>query len=103
MSGPVYIPKLYNGKNKTFFMFTLQRQQETQYHQTPFTAPDPDMLKGVFTFGGIGQAIYDPRTTTRSATGTWSRTPFPGNIVPVNTVGSRGGKALELQPVPSGR
>ena len=93
VSGPVYIPKLYNGKNKTFFMFTHQRQQETQFHQTPFTAPDADMLRGVFSFNGIGQTIYDPRTTTRSATGTWSRTPFPGNIVPVNSLGSCGCEA----------
>jgi hypothetical protein len=98
VSGPVYIPKLYNGKNKTFFMFTLQRQQETQFHQTPFTAPDADMLRGIFSFNGVGQAIYDPRTTTRSATGTWSRTPFPGNIVPVNTWDPVAAKLLSYNP-----
>ena len=98
VSGPVYIPKLYNGKNKTFFMFTHQRQQETQFHQTPFTAPDADMLRGLFSFNGIGQTIYDPRTTTRSATGTWSRTPFPGNIVPVNSWDPVAAKLLSYNP-----
>jgi hypothetical protein len=98
LSGPVYIPKLYNGKNKTFFMFTLQRQQETQFHQTPFTAPDANMLNGNFSFGGLGQAIYDPRTTVRSATGTWSRTPFPGSIVPVTTWDPVAKKLLSFNP-----
>lgn len=98
ISGPVYIPKLYNGKNKTFFMFALQRQQETQFHQTPFTAPDSDMLNGNFSFGGKGQPLYDPRSTTRSASGAWSRTPFPGNIIPVSTWDPVAKKLLSYNP-----
>ena len=98
VSGPVVIPKLYNGKNKTFFMFSLQRQMESQFHQTPFTAPDPNMLQGNFTFGGIGQAIYDPRTTVHNANGTWARSPFPGGIVPVSTWDPVAAKILSFNP-----
>jgi len=98
VTGPVYIPKVYNGKNKTFFMFTLQRQQESQFHQTPFTAPDANMLAGNFSFGGIGQPIYDPRTTIQSANGTWSRSPFPGDIIPVNQISPVAVKLLSYNP-----
>ncbi len=33
ISGPVYIPKLYNGTNKTFFMFASQYLMERQGEQ----------------------------------------------------------------------
>jgi hypothetical protein len=98
VTGPVYIPKVYNGKNKTFFMFTLQRQMESQFHQTPFTAPDANMLAGNFSFGGLGQPIYDPRTTVHNANGTWSRSPFPGNIIPVSQWSPVAQKLLSFNP-----
>jgi hypothetical protein len=98
VSGPVMIPKLYDGRNRTFFMFAIQRQMESQAHQTPFTVPDNDMKNGIFTFGGIGQAIYDPRTTRQNPDGTWTRNPFPGNIVPRSEWDPVAVKVLSFNP-----
>ena len=91
VSGPVYIPKLYNGKNKTFFMFAGQYLMERQGEQFTWNVPTPAELNGDFSFGrpicgatvvaGCVNQIYDPRTTTVT-NGVWSRTPFAGNIIP---------------------
>src|SRR4051812_9918023 len=83
VGGPVYIPKVYNGKNKTFFFFAGQYLMERQGEQISWSVPTPDELNGNFNYGGRAgvNAIYDPRTTAVN-NGVWSRTPFPGNIIP---------------------
>lgn len=83
ISGPVYIPKLYNGKNKTFFMFAGQYLMERQGEQISWNVPTPAELNGDFSYGGkpgINQ-IFDPRSTALN-NGVWTRSPFPGNIIP---------------------
>jgi hypothetical protein len=97
ISGPVYIPKIYNGKNKTFFMVTFQMQQESQFHETPFTVPDANELAGNFGFGGIGQQIYDPRSTS-DVNGVWSRTPYPNRTVPQSAWSPVAAKILSFNP-----
>jgi hypothetical protein len=82
-SGPVFIPKVYNGKNKTFFLFGWSMHHE-RYHQSVFsTLPTPDELGGDFTFAGKGYPIYDP-ATTKQVNGLGSNSPFPGNMIPKN-------------------
>ncbi|HWA14993.1 MAG TPA: carboxypeptidase regulatory-like domain-containing protein, partial [Gemmatimonadales bacterium] len=81
VSGPVYIPKLYNGKNRTFFLFGYSRHNEV-YDQSVFTdVPTQEMLNGDFSFNGLGYPIYDP-ASTRQVNGQWVRDAFPGNIIP---------------------
>jgi len=84
--GPVYIPKIYNGKDRTFFSFG--------YEQMPFTNPGSNWVSSVPTtpqlHGDFSQLlkvgsqyqIYDPATTVQAASGRLSRSPFPGNIIP---------------------
>jgi hypothetical protein len=98
LNGPVYIPKLYDGRNKTFFMIAYQWLIEKQSKQQVSTVPTPEMLNGDFTFGGIGQPIYDPRTTRQDADGSWYRDPFPGNIVPRAAWSKVAQKVLGMNP-----
>lgn len=84
VSGPVYIPHIYDGRNKTFFFYGVQFLIEKQGKQLTATVPTPAMLGGNFTFAGSGvtpNVIYDPETTAQT-NGLWSRSPFPGNIIP---------------------
>jgi len=83
VSGPVYIPKLYDGRNKTFFMFAGQYLMERQGEQISWSVPTAEELGGNFNYGGRSgvNAIYDARTTALN-NGVWSRQPFPGNIIP---------------------
>lgn len=71
--GPVYFPKLYNGKNKTFFYTAFERSAgsdsiTTLNAQVPLAA----WRDGNFSNLPAGQLIYDPTT----------RQPFPGNVIP---------------------
>ena len=99
---PVYIPKLYNGKNKTFFYTTYEKYSErlTGFGAPNVTAPQPEFLDGDFSrlLGpSIGQtdalnrpvlkgAIYDPRTFRQLDNGRYVGEMFPGNKIPSSRI-----------------
>ena len=83
VSGPVIIPKLYNGKNKTFFQVGGSYHIDSSSNSGSYTTPTPEMLAG--NFSAYSNQIYDPASTSGSfAAGNLSRTPFAGNIIPAN-------------------
>lgn len=82
--GPVIIPKLYDGRNKTFWLsdYAINHERTINYRVT--TVPTPEMLNGDFSFKeapGGGLPIYNPFSTRQVGT-TWTRDPLPNNIVP---------------------
>lgn len=83
VGGPVHIPKLYDGRNKTFFFFGGQKLIEKKMAQRFATTPTPEMKAGDFSFGGVGRPIFDPLTTRQDAVGAWLRDPVPGNRIPL--------------------
>src|SRR5262245_8869870 len=98
IGGPVYIPKLYNGRNKTFFFFGYQRLHEKKVAQLFQTTPTPEMRQGLFNFPGVNtNPIYDP-STTRLINGVWMRDPFPENRIPVDRFDPVARKVLEYDP-----
>lgn len=100
ISGPVIIPKLYNGKNKTFFFFGYQRLHEKKVAQVTAVTPSLAMRQGDFQFPGVASVnqIFDPASTRRNPDGTWSRDPFPGNRVPTARFDPVARKILDLDP-----
>jgi hypothetical protein len=48
LGGPVYIPKIYNGRNKTFFFWNYEQFLETTQYGFTDTVPTPAFLKGDF-------------------------------------------------------
>ena len=81
VSGPVVIPKLYNGRNKTFFQVGGSYHIDSSSNSGSYTVPTPAMLAG--NFSAYSNQLYDPASTSGSfAAGNLSRTPFPGNIIP---------------------
>ena len=82
LHGPVYLPKLYNGKDKTFFLFGYAKHNEVAGTSSArATVPSMEMRNGDFSMGGIGLQIYNP-FTTRQQGGTWVRDPFPNRVIP---------------------
>jgi len=86
ISGPVYIPKLYDGRNRTFFMAAGQWLVERQGEQITYSVPTAAELDGDFNFAGhpsnvLINPIFDPRTTVNT-NGVWSRQPYAGNLIP---------------------
>src|SRR5208283_547229 len=85
--------------------FGAQLYIEKQSKQQVDAVPSLAELGGDFSFPNpaqgntpIGQAIYDPATTAQSAAGAWSRSPFPGNIIPLSRFSNLANKVLSLDP-----
>jgi len=104
VGGPVILPK-YNGKNRTFFFVSWEDLR--QLGGIPFTSTVPTDLqrKGdfsqTFTATGAPIIIYDPSTTTLGANGTFTRTPFSGNVIPANRINPVAQKIMALFPEPT--
>jgi Carboxypeptidase regulatory-like domain/TonB dependent receptor len=66
LEGPVYIPGLYNGRDKTFFMFNYEGYREGIPQPLTLSVPTPEMLEGDFSkladAAGKKITIYDPRS-----------------------------------------
>jgi outer membrane receptor protein involved in Fe transport len=87
--GPVWIPKLYNGKNRTFFFISYEGFTDRIGTNGVFSSvPTPQMYQGDFSqwVNNKNQqlVIYDPATTQQGANGTYTRMPFPNNTIPAN-------------------
>jgi hypothetical protein len=101
--GPVYLPKLYNGKNRSFFYVTYERYNQHQFSQgVPNTAyplqefwagdfsrlmKDPGYKKvGTDAMGRdiIQGTVYDPATLRQLPSGAFVADGFPGNVIPAS-------------------
>ena len=83
VSGPVMIPHIYHGKNKTFFEIAGSYHIDSSSNSSSYTVPTTAMLAG--DFSAYTNKIYDPATTSGTfAAGTLARTPFPNNVIPTN-------------------
>jgi hypothetical protein len=84
--GPVWIPKVYNGENRTFWFAAYEGNRERQLSFYRDVVPTEAMWRGDFGGAIDGQnrltTIYDPLTT--GATGT--RMPFAGNRIPQSRI-----------------
>ncbi|MCC6862981.1 MAG: TonB-dependent receptor, partial [Bryobacterales bacterium] len=89
VGGPVLIPKLYNGKDKTFFMFSWEWQR--QRNGATSTALVPSLQERTGDFGSAGPPIVDPMT----------KEPFPGNRIPESRISPVGRGLLNLYPLPN--
>ena len=89
VGGPVLIPKLYNGKNKTFFFVSYEafrnREGATGAQRT---VPTPEMYTGDFrnwvNAAGAQIPIYNPTSQTTDAAGNVTRSVFPNNQIPAS-------------------
>ena len=98
----MYIPKLYNGKNKTFFFFAYQGFD--QQAPTPGLATVPTLAEEKGDFSALlplGVTIYNPYSATPAAGGLVQRTPFPGNIIPASLLSPIAAKIMSYYPVPN--
>ena len=103
-SGPVWIPKLFNGKNKVFFMFANEGVQDALPAPSTGTMPTAAERNGDFSsllnVGAI-YTIYDPNTGVVAAGGRVARTPFPGNVIPSNRISSIAKNYLQYYVLPN--
>lgn len=80
--GPLWIPKLYNGKNRTFFYGGWENFRQSQAAQNIGLTPTPQELAG--DFSGISSQLYNPFSLVPDPNrpGSYTATPFAGNQIP---------------------
>ncbi|HWB85502.1 MAG TPA: TonB-dependent receptor [Bryobacteraceae bacterium] len=114
VGGPIIIPKVYNGRNKTFFFFNWERYQTQSQAANFITVPTDAIRSGDFSsiltnrvlgtdIAGrsiLENTIYDP-TTARSFNGQTITDPFPNNIIPKSLLDPISLKIQSLIPEPT--
>jgi hypothetical protein len=107
VSGPVYIPKVYNGRNKTFFLFGYNWVKSVASGGTAggvvATVPTAAQRNGDFSnllrLGNTYQ-IYDPFTRTPAAGGLFQNQPLPNNTIPASRINPVARKIVDYYPLP---
>ncbi len=119
LGGPVWIPRIYNGRDRTFFFFNYEAFKETGLISNQFPTVPTDAYRngdfraalGAATLGGTGgissdvngQAfhngqIYDPQTQVIGSDGRRVWSPFPNNMIPTARFDPSAVKVLNLIP-----
>jgi hypothetical protein len=106
MDGPVYLPKLFNGRNRVFFLISYEAERTRQTGGQVRTLPTSEQLQGDFSqlYTDAGQlvTVYDPLTTALAADGkSYIRTPFAGNVLPKDRLNPVAIKLAAFYPQPT--
>ena len=113
LGGPVYIPKVYNGHDRTFFFFNFEQLIGNDIvNNTPVTLPTALYRQGDFSkalgrnlgtdplqHAIIENTVYDPRSD-QMVNGQIVRTPFQGNMIPMSLISPVAMKIQNLVPMP---
>jgi Carboxypeptidase regulatory-like domain/TonB dependent receptor len=102
--GPAYIPRVYNGKSKTFWFYAWEANKFGIPSPTTSTVPTDAMRRGdlsALRALGSNYQIYDPFTTVAAAGGRFSRQPFPNNIIPASRLDPVALNILKHWPEPN--
>jgi hypothetical protein len=119
LGGPLSIPKIYNGHDRTFFFFNFEQfRQSVNISNSIMVVPTAAMRGGDFSSALTGSCatvtaavdpvnsticqneIFDPRTT-RVVNGITVRDPFPGNKIPANLIDPTAAIVQNMIPMPN--
>lgn len=103
VDGPIIIPKLLNGKNKLFWMVSLESLHERNPQIQLWTVPTAAERTGDFSRlvdnANRQITIYDPSTTRANPAGSgFIRTPFAGNRIPAQRINAVAAKTIDFYP-----
>jgi hypothetical protein len=101
LGGPVRLPGMYNGRDRTFFFGAIEWLYDEFPEPGPRTVPTEAMRNGDFSaLLSQGITIYDP-ATARLEGGRVVRSPFPGNVIPQNRISPVARELLRYYPLPN--
>jgi hypothetical protein len=105
IGGPVRLPKIYDGRNRTFFWVAGEAYRQTEAAGTRLAVPTMLERAGDFSqtrsAAGAQQVLYDPLTSRTAADGSIVRDAFAGNIIPGNRLSTVGRNLAAYYPAPS--
>src|SRR5579871_3085853 len=117
LGGPIAIPKIYNGHDKTFFFFNFEQfRQSTFTSNTVAIVPTPAQRNGDFSAAlnpnvpcngpdPAGQMVclnqvFDPNSQ-RTVSGSQVRSPFPNNVIPISRIDPTAAIVQNMVPLPN--
>ncbi len=120
LDGPVVLPRIYDGRNKSFFTTQYENWNEIEPNTLTDSVPDPAWLMGDFHslvyWNGSSYApisLLDPMNISKNANGTYVRVPFgpsdsispssAPNIIPQSRINPVAAKVLSFYPKPNTR
>ncbi len=105
VGGPIKIPKVYNGRNRSFFFYAWDMSVWGAPQSYTSTVPTAAQREGDFSgllAIGANYQIYDPYSTRPAATaGRYQRDPFPNNVIPKTRFDRAGYSMTNLYPLPN--
>ena len=104
--GPMFVPKVYDGRNKMFWFFAFEGVKDSQPSTTFMTVPTAAERTGDFSallnVKNPGPTVlYDPYTGVINSGTTITRTPYSGNKIPSNQINPIALKYMQLFPQPN--
>ncbi len=110
-SGPVVIPKIYNGRNKLFFMFNYEGFRQREGLDLTGLYPSAAQLSGNLADNSAGTGLFPTSSAFCQANPTSQHCvnvinpatgqPFPGNVIPSNLLNPVSQKAVSFTPAPN--
>jgi hypothetical protein len=104
IGGPIRIPKLYDGRNRSFFFVAYERFSLRQSRQQLMYVPTVSMRNGDFSglvnSSGILQQLYDP-SSTQSRENNYTRMPFANNQIPLARISPLARTLYAATPLPT--
>jgi hypothetical protein len=110
VGGPAVLPKIYNGRNRTFFFVAYEGLRQSSYASFLGTVPTAAERQGDFshTYDTNGKliTIYDPATTRLNPNAPagvtqYIRDAFAGNVIPQNRLNTIASNLLKYYPSPN--
>ncbi len=102
--GPIRIPKIYDGRNRSFFWITGEAYRQTEAAGTRLNVPtlkeragDFSETLSVLSGSSATQTIYDPLSINSIA----PRSPFAGNVIPASRISPIGRALASFYPAPN--
>jgi hypothetical protein len=113
--GPIILPHLYNGKEKSFWFFAYERYSNATSSYATTTTPTTAMRNGDFSGlingSGVLQQLYDPNTTVANsacpvptggtANNSYCRKPFSANQIPLSRLSPASKILFDITPPPT--
>src|SRR5260370_19631987 len=102
VGGPIFIPKVFNGKNKLFFFFAWEDDKNSQPNTNFISVPTAAEKRGDFSqiLAADGTQLYDPYSGVQTGSAI-TRTPLPNNQIPANRINPIAARYLQFYRAPN--
>lgn len=108
LGGPVYIPRIYDGRNRTFWFASLEGYNNGAAYSQRYFLPTAAERQGDFsqtvTRSGAPLILYDPLSTVQNPDGAYTRQSFlsetGANMIPSTMINPIAAKIMTYYPMP---